>query len=194
MRSDKYKKALQFVKEKHAGQVRAGDTPTWYHLARVSYSLEILLEKYQEGTKEEQSIIPLAALGHDVLEDTDATHDEVRSVFGARGLELIVGMTNEWGDEDVKPYVEKVSNAEEAIRLIKLSDLYDNISNSTYCMSLLGREWAVSFFLPIVTPMRESIIKTGFSTYARTAGEFKSMVEHASLLLDSEIERFTNAQ
>src|SRR3989344_7497791 len=90
-----YEAALAFVQQKHAGQMRAGGVPTWHHLVRVSHLLQGVLEEYAEGTEDNRQAIVLAALGHDVLEDTDATRADVHSVFGERAAELIWGMTNE---------------------------------------------------------------------------------------------------
>lgn len=190
MRHTNFDKALLFVKEKHEGQMRAGDVPTWHHLARVSHLLEILLNKNNEGSDDEKLVIPLAALGHDIIEDTDVTDAEVKEIFTERGFDLVFGMTNELGDDDVRPYVKKVIAAEEAVRLIKLSDLFDNITNVMYAFPLLGKEWTESFFMPVVTPMYTEIIKTKFETYTKTGAELISMVETVMSLLQEEIKRF----
>lgn len=185
-----YDAALAFVQKYHIGQKRAGDVPTWHHLVRVSLLLRVVLAKYKEGNETERVIISLSALGHDVLEDTKATKDEVQAVFGDRGFELILGMTNEYGDENVEPYVKKVVQAEEPVRLIKLADLYDNITNVTYCLFDLGSKWTHSYFLPTVTPMYKAIQKTKFHTYLHTGEELKATVEIAFTLLEDELSRY----
>ena len=182
-----FSRALAFVKEKHAGKVRAGNDPTWHHLYRVARTLEMTLREYDEGDARTRDLLPVAALGHDVLEDTDATEHEVRSVFGDEGYEIIWGMTNEWGDDHVGPYIEKVVTAAEPVRLVKLSDLYDNISNVLFCFPILGEEWTRSYFLPIVTPMRERITQTDFSKFPKTAAELKRAVEKSATLLDERM-------
>ncbi len=185
-----YNIALAFIQKYHTGQKRAGDVPTWHHLVRVSLLLQTVLERYKEGEKTERSIVALSALGHDILEDTEVAKDEVQEVFGDRGLELIIGMTNELGDKDVEPYVKKMVQAEESVRLIKLADLYDNISNVTYCLFTLGPKWTHGYFLPIVTPMYQAIKKTEFHTYRNTGEELQKMVEVAFFLLQSELGRY----
>ncbi|OGF62802.1 hypothetical protein A2662_02740 [Candidatus Giovannonibacteria bacterium RIFCSPHIGHO2_01_FULL_45_33] len=185
-----FKDALEFVKEKHKGQVRAGNVPAWHHLARVSGLLSFVLEKHGECGGQERSIIVTAALGHDVLEDTKVTEKEVMAVFGPRGSEIIKSMTNKWGDKNVMPYVKQVAGSEEAVRLVKLSDLYDNHISVVYNLHILGLKWTHSYFLPIVTPMRLAVTKTKFKKFKKTAEELVSLVNSAAFLLDGEIRRF----
>ncbi|MBI5153234.1 MAG: HD domain-containing protein [Parcubacteria group bacterium] len=162
-----YTQALSFVQKKHRGQKRAGGMPVWHHLLRVSQLLEYVLTLTNEGTPKERSLIVLSALGHDLLEDTKAKEDEISVLFGKEGLKLIKGMTNTLGDRDHGPYVQHMVETEEAIRLIKLSDLYDNITSVTYNLTLLGEKWTTSFFLPIVIPMHQAVKTTKFPHYKK---------------------------
>jgi len=189
--TNSFQRALEFVKKKHAGQIRAGNVPAWHHLVRVSYLLQNLLTQYEEGTPEERDAIIIAALGHDILEDTDATRDEVASIFGDRAAELVWGMTNEWGDGNIAPYVEKIVASEEAVRLIKLSDGFDNNANVVYNMPLLGTQWVTSYFLPVVKSMQETVTKTEFKAYPKTAATLIAMVKNSFLLLKKELEIFS---
>lgn len=185
-----YTKSLEFVKEKHKGQVRAGDVPAWFHLARVSNLLEHVLGITKEGSFDERQTIFISALGHDVIEDTNVTEKEVRNVFGNNGLKLIKGMTNQFGDDNVGPYVRSITRSLEEVRLIKLSDLYDNITSVIYNLHVLGLKWTKSYFLPIVTPMRKAIVKTRFRKFKKTGKLLISMVNSSADLLESEIKRY----
>lgn len=185
-----FKTAVAFIRHKHKGQIRSGKSPAWHHLVRVSSALDFILTKHKEGSVKERRTITLAALGHDILEDTDANEKELVAVFGTRGLTLIKGMTNRWGDKHAAPYVAQVVRSEEAVRLIKLADLYDNIAHVTFNMGLLGTRWATSYFLPIVRPMQRALIRTRFSRYRKSAAELIALVEAASRLLDRELESF----
>lgn len=185
-----YKTCLDLIKEKHSGQTHANNVPVWHHLVRVSSRLKYLLDIYNEGIIEERNKIILSALGHDILEDTKVTKEEVVSSFGIRGYEIIFGMTNEWGDDDVTPYVKKVSESEEAVRLIKLSDLLDNITSVTYNIAVLTPKWVNEYFLPIVTPMKISVLTTSFDTYPKTGDHLQLSVECAYKTLLDELNRF----
>lgn len=182
---------LEFIKKIHTGAIRGkGTVPDWHHLERVSRVLEIILNETGEGTAEERATIVGAALGHDALEDTDVTPEELAAVFGARGLTLIKGMTNTLGDGHQSEYVAQVSNAEEAVRLIKLSDLYDNVTGVTYELFSLGTKWCDEYFLPIVVPMMDAVLPTDFKTFPKAADRLKQMVRISRTNLLAEIERF----
>ncbi|MBI2120450.1 MAG: hypothetical protein HYT94_02385 [Parcubacteria group bacterium] len=183
-------KIIEYIKKKHEGQMRAENVPTWHHLARVAHILETVLEKYKEGTAEERQAIIRAGYGHDLLEDTNATEEELIEFFGKDGALIIHGDTNEWGDGDVRPYVEKMRCEPESVRLVKLADLYDNVSNVTYCLPALGSGWVTSYFFRVVTPMYEMVIDSPFIVYEKSGDELKAMAQNAFSLLHDEFLRY----
>lgn len=189
-RKKTFNAALRLVKEKHKGQFRAGRVPVWHHLARVSNILQFVLKETGEGNANEQFLISTAALGHDILEDTDAKESEVKAVFGKRGFQIIKSMTNSWGDKNVKPYVRQVASSEEAVRLVKLADLYDNHISVVYNLHILGLKWTNSYFLPVVTPMRRAVTKTKFKKFKKSAAHLVLLVNSAAFLLEQEIKRY----
>jgi (p)ppGpp synthase/HD superfamily hydrolase len=171
-----FKTDLIFVKKKHKGQYRAGKSPAWTHLLRVAQTLQILFEGTSEGTASERQLISVAALGHDLLEDTNASKKEIANIFTSEGLALIEGMTNEKGDSDHGDYIRQMKSAPEAVRLIKLSDLYDNYTSIVHNRNLLKERWIKSFFLPIVEPMFGTVRKTKFVKYKKTAALLIAMI------------------
>lgn len=181
-------RAIALVRTAHAGQKRS-DGPVWHHLDRVSRLLEIILGETKEGTETKRQTISLAALGHDSLEDTSVTAEELRAVFGQDGLALIEGMTNRFGDDHPEPYVKQVAAAAEEVRLIKLSDLYDNCTSVIFTLNALGPKWNDEFFLPIVRPMVAAVLETEFKTYPETAKMLKSMVRASFTQLLDEHQR-----
>lgn len=183
----KYKLALDFIKKMHRGQTRAGNVPVWHHLARVSLLLQFLLNKNREGSLRERFDIGIAGLGHDLIEDTKVIEREVKKIFTEHSLKLVKDMTNAWGDNHSMSYVRKIVRSEEGARLIKLSDLYDNLTNVTYNFNLLGLKWVVSYFLPIVLPMKKAVIKTRFNKYKKTASDLIILVNSAEEILLKEI-------
>jgi (p)ppGpp synthase/HD superfamily hydrolase len=182
-------RAISFIKQKHRGQLRAGGMPAWHHMLRVCLLLDFILDQTGEGKQKDKVNISLAALGHDLSEDTDAKKEEIVAIFGERALALIFGMTNRWEDKNPRPYIRQVVGSEETIRLIKLADLYDNILNVTYCFKILGKKWVTSFFVPIARPMRRAIIKTKFRRYKRSAKILILLVDIAMTLLERELVR-----
>lgn len=184
---------LDLMKKMHAGQFRAGNVPVWHHLSRVSRTLEVVLTSTQEGTKEERQAIVLAGFAHDALEDTEVTDEQLIAVSNERALALIKGMTNTEGDDHQTKYVEQVVGADEGTRLIKLSDLYDNLSGATFCMAELGVKWQETYFLPIVEPMIAALLPTSFTHYPDAAERLKGQVIVAYDRLKEEVARFKDA-
>ncbi|HTM67685.1 MAG TPA: HD domain-containing protein [Candidatus Binatia bacterium] len=185
-------KALALIQRVHEGQTRAdGSVPAWHHLDRVSLLLRLVLEASGEGTDEEREDIALAGLGHDAVEDTEVTEEELREAFGERGVALIMGMTNRLGDdEDVAPYVRQVAAAEEGVRLIKLADLYDNCTSVLYDLFVLKPQWAEGWFLPIVEPMIAAVLPTTFTRFPAAAERLKAMVRSSHAMLKNECVRY----
>ena len=68
-----YEKAYEFAKEKHGTQKRIGGAPYITHPVAVADILK------KESYDIEYQIV---ALFHDLLEDTNATEDEIRSIAG----------------------------------------------------------------------------------------------------------------
>ena len=112
-----FERALKFVQKMHKGQFRAAKVPVWQHLLRVSETLAHVLSHTKEGTPAQRQIISIAALGHDLLEDTKATKAQIKNIFGERGLSLIEGMTNVHGDSNHAPYIRAMKGASEEVRL-----------------------------------------------------------------------------
>jgi hypothetical protein len=187
--ADRHAAALALVKRLHEGQTRSGGVPTFHHLARVSRVVEHTLAATGEGTLVEREAMAIAALGHDALEDTPATPADLLPVFGERCVTLIQGMTNPLGDHDHGPYVEQVAAAEEAVRLIKLSDLYDNTTGVVYCLFDLGVAWTEGFFLHVTRPMIAALDRTSFTLYPVAAARLRAMVGTSMRLLEDEVGR-----
>lgn len=126
----KYRKALEFAREQHKGQKRkVSGKPYIEHPILVA---EILIEA---GAKEEQVI---AALLHDVIEDTPCTRKEIKEKFGGRVLELVELCTDEeyenpttsenWEERKAKS-LEKAKTMDIDAVLIKVADqLANNLS------------------------------------------------------------------
>lgn len=81
---DKFIEAFEFSMNAHAGQTRrSGESYIWHPV----HVVEILAEYEADET----TIV--AAMLHDVVEDTDVTHDEISKLFGENVAEIVVGVT-----------------------------------------------------------------------------------------------------
>ena len=82
--TESYKLALEFAKAKHKGQKRIGGDDYITHPIAVSEIVK------NQGFDE---IYQIAALFHDLLEDTDATEDEILKYGNQQILEAVKLLT-----------------------------------------------------------------------------------------------------
>jgi (p)ppGpp synthase/HD superfamily hydrolase len=114
--------ARAFAMHKHASQCRKYDcSPYFEHLERV----HDLLQLY----KIEDPATLAAAFLHDVVEDTDATIDDMHRIFGEEVARLVYWLTDaEQGSRRERKLMAawRLSRAPYQAKLIKLADLADN--------------------------------------------------------------------
>lgn len=111
-------KAWGFAARYHGNQ-EYGDYPYLYHLVKVA-------ERVRSKTGDETILI--AAILHDVVEDTDCINQEVLFVFGLEVAQLVDLLTHHYGTS-YQEYLDRLSLSDKAI-LIKVSDLQENLSNN----------------------------------------------------------------
>ncbi len=144
---------LKLVKERHGMQHRNGSakTPYWLHCYGVATLLDSLIRQYAVDTPEtKREALYVAALGHDLYEDTATSRQEIVTEFGAEIDELIYALTNEDSDQDRTRYMQKLQTASDEITLVKLADVLENTLSVFYNADLLGKAWINDFFLPIM--------------------------------------------
>jgi len=86
--NEKFKEAYKYAEEKHKGQYRKGGEPYITHPAAVA---EILKEKGFDINYQ------ITALFHDLLEDTDASEEEIELIGGKDVLEAVKLLTKSDG-------------------------------------------------------------------------------------------------
>lgn len=96
----KYQKALDFATEKHKGQFRIGGLPYISHPTAVA---EIVREQGYDVN------VQITALFHDLLEDTDATEEEIEKLGGKRVLKAVKLLTKAKGYR-MEDYVSKIKS------------------------------------------------------------------------------------
>lgn len=119
------------------------------------------------------------------MEDTDISLVALEKKFGKQISDFIFGMTNEQSDAHTDTYVQKVANAPEEIRLIKLADMCDNYQWMIY---KTNTKKIAKFFkkkiMPIIEPMYQKIITTSFSLYPKTSeGLFSDVRKYHNLAI-----------
>ncbi len=128
--SEKYNAALEFAAKKHEGQFRRGGLPYITHPIAVS---ELLFEG---GFSEEYLI---AGLFHDLLEDTDATEEEILSIGGASVLDAVKRVTKTKG-YIMADYVRAIKE-KPISRAVKAADRLHNLLCATVCSEDFKRRY-----------------------------------------------------
>lgn len=109
--------AYTFMKNKHGDQTRIGGEPYYTHPLSVG---EILCVKGYVN-----DVYFLTGLFHDLLEDTDATEDEILQFGGKQVLDAVKLLTKNDG-YIMDDYIKDISNNEVA-KIVKLADRLHNL-------------------------------------------------------------------
>lgn len=122
--NQKIRKALEYAIEKHKNQYRHDGTEYIVHPIRVAN----YVKQYKSSSHLEELYI--AALLHDVLEDTETTYYDIVNLFGLQVASIVSELTN---DDDLlneigkTKYLEiKMKNMTSWALTIKLCDRLDN--------------------------------------------------------------------
>lgn len=122
-------KAMFFAREKHKNQVRKyTENPYFDHLAEVVgifSTISFIDYNYARSMR-------AVAWLHDVIEDTEATYDEVRQEFGelvADGVMLLSDL--EEGNRETRKRLsrERLANGNIYVQSIKVADMISNTSS-----------------------------------------------------------------
>lgn len=117
----KYKKALDYAIKKHKGQYRIGGAPYIVHPIAVADFLR------KKGYSTEYLI---TALFHDLLEDTDATEQEIKDIGGEEVLQAVKILTKYKGYV-MSEYIDKIKLNKIAFT-VKCADRLDNVNGLKY--------------------------------------------------------------
>ena len=127
---DIYEEALMYAIKKHKNQFRKGKIIKPYIEHPIAVSK--LVEEYMMGDIEKEKY-KIAALLHDTLEDTDATYDEEKKLFGDEIADIVLRLTND--KDKIKKYgkniylANKLLNMEDKTLTLKLCDRLDNVKD-----------------------------------------------------------------
>lgn len=109
---------IEYMKKAHEGQMY-GEVEYWYHPIEVANTLEYPTEIQWK-----------AAILHDVLEDTEATYEEIESLFGRRVADLVDGMSKPNGVKYFDYINAMAEFGDRDLILIKIADNQVNLRHS----------------------------------------------------------------
>jgi guanosine-3',5'-bis(diphosphate) 3'-pyrophosphohydrolase len=124
-----FHQAVAFAARKHEGQYRKdGKTPYIVHPMRVAFITRHIFEC-------DRSDVHVAALLHDVIEDTKTDYDQIVEKFGKTIADIVAALTKDMRlpeDQRETTYDITLSRASWEARIVKLADVYDNYDDSYY--------------------------------------------------------------
>lgn len=177
------------IKEYHKTQYRnKNKVPYIEHLIGVRSILHSVLEITGECTDAiELKTLEDAALGHDLIEDTNVSEEEIIKVSSKRTLELIKKLSNPVDDYHLDEYMKQIREAEEEVRIIKYADLVENTTSVCYGLQDLGVDWFYDFYEPILKNSTNNLANTEFIEYPKTAILMRSMLKVATELVYDKV-------
>ena len=117
--------AIRFAAEQHRDDRRKGATAAPY----INHPIVVAEQLAAHGLGDDLELL-MAAILHDVIEDTDATFEQVRRTFGPR----VAGIVQEVSDDKSiekearrQAVVDAIGHKSREARLVKLSDLIANV-------------------------------------------------------------------
>nr|QYA18718.1 (p)ppGpp synthetase/hydrolase [Clandestinovirus] len=122
--SAKLLEAIRFAVVKHKGQTRKNKTNDPYIVHPIE-ACQILME----ANVQDDDVL-MAAVLHDVLEDTATTIDEIQSKFGTRVARIVRECTDDKSVSKIdrkKLQIEHVREASNEAKLVKLADKLSNL-------------------------------------------------------------------
>ncbi len=147
-KEDLFLKAKKFIEKKHKGQLRKNGEPYINHPVRVA---ETVLKVSDNPRVKEFTV---AALLHDVLEDSDSGISELRKTFGEFVTLLVVEMTADRfasGSLGKTKYLSKKLSDKRYVSgwalIIKLADRLDNVSD----LNILNKDFARKYKAQTIT-------------------------------------------
>lgn len=119
-------KAISFSARAHQGQFRKDKvTPYSSHPFRVCMIL-----RHTFGVQDEKVL--MAAVLHDTVEDTTTDFDDIEKEFGKDVATWVAWLSKDKREKEgyrEKHYVARLRNAPDPVKLAKLADIYDNLSD-----------------------------------------------------------------
>ena len=119
-------KATEFAANKHRGQHRKGNLNTPY----INHPIKVASVLEKVGVND--TVTLAAALLHDVIEDTDTTHSEIKNVFNQKVADIVLEVT----DDKVKSkkerkalQIETAKSLTYEAKLIRIADKICNIQD-----------------------------------------------------------------
>ena len=120
-------KAMDFAADKHRGQTRKDLTSTPY----INHPISLAHLLADAGGVTDANVIA-AALLHDTVEDTDATIDDIKELFGNKVMSIVMEVTDDKSlpsPERKRLQIETAAHISQEAKLVKLADKISNLQD-----------------------------------------------------------------
>ncbi len=147
--SERIDKALAFASQKHEGQFRKGGKPYITHPQAVSQYVR------EWGCDEDTQIV---ALFHDLLEDTDATEQEILSLGGEKVLCAVKLLTKKTGYRMAEYMAAIVDNP--MAKAVKIADRLHNLRSAVEADEAFRKRYileSIEWYAPLSEDIVEAI-------------------------------------
>ena len=154
-----------------SGQTREdGVTPYWLHPFRV-------MERLRQAVVPLTTDLGLAALLHDVVEDTDASIEDIAGMFGSEVAEIVDTLTRkDWMSFD--EYLIQLASGSDSSKAVKLADRLDNVLKMTSMRyNTYGEESPIEYIAS-----SEQVLETCGSANALLAATLQEAIGDARLV------------
>jgi len=161
--------------------------PLILHVQDAAKSLQRNYKDIAEINSEHFRTLYLAALGHDLFEDTAVKKSEVEKYWGKEVVNLITLLTNMKGDADFTEYIKVLSKSKEEVRLVKLVDIISNLNNSLNTFKDLDKSWVASFWIPLLDQYNEKLLPVPWKKYNNLANSLTLEIKSKIVLLKEKM-------
>jgi len=125
-----YQKAIKFAGEKHKDQLVPGSKSNYLlHLSNVA--MEILIASFNTNSFDRNFAVQVTLL-HDVLEDTDATFNQLESNFGQSIAEAVSALSKNSNlpkEQQMQDSLDRVKKLQSEVWAVKLADRITNLQH-----------------------------------------------------------------
>jgi guanosine-3',5'-bis(diphosphate) 3'-pyrophosphohydrolase len=179
-------RAKEFAREMHEGQVREGGGAYLIHPLRVAISIMSELGIHDET-------LVMAALLHDVVEDSDSGEELLATEFGDATAKLVLVLSRRpdekrpaQGDSPESPYFGRIREAGEYGIVLKTADKVDNLRDALYHPSSRKRRVYVAeidkVYLPLIKLLANKNLQGKLKALLRSAADSHSLKSLIALL------------
>lgn len=155
---------LIFVYDSFGDKRNATGVLLWPHAFETMFLVQKAL--IQAGEDDDLRTMSLVALGHDLLEDTPVTADQLTERWGSTISRHIVDLTKKVQDKgDQSGYIAQLSQSSEEVWLIKLADILSNVTISIGMRDSLPIPWRDSFWFPLLRLYQDWYLKISWIKY-----------------------------